>query len=64
MGSGNGRVLWTGWRSGWTALCLAALAVEAGTGLLVTFFAFHAAVQWGLLLHTALGLALLAPLTW
>ena len=64
MGSGNGRVLWTGWRSGWTALCLAALAVEAGTGLLVTFFAFHPAVQWGLLLHTALGLALLAPLSW
>src|SRR5688572_24523072 len=64
MGVGNGRVLLTGWRSGWTALCLAALVVEAGTGLLVTFFAFHAAVQWGLLLHTALGLALLAPLTW
>ena len=63
MASGNDRVLRTGWSSGWTAICLAALAVEAGTGLLVTFAAFHSAVQWGLLLHTALGLLLLVPLT-
>jgi len=54
----------TGWSSWWTRLCFTALAFEGATGLLVTFAPFHAAVQWGLLLHTVVGLALLAPLTW
>ncbi|HVS04527.1 MAG TPA: cytochrome b/b6 domain-containing protein [Thermoanaerobaculia bacterium] len=53
----------TGWSSWWTRLGLAALTVEAITGLLVTFAPFHGVVQWGLLLHTALGLAVLVPIT-
>jgi hypothetical protein len=64
MGTGNGRSLRTGWTSAWTSLCAVCLAVETGTGLLVTFAAFHPAVQWGLLLHTLLGVALLLPVTW
>jgi hypothetical protein len=54
----------TGWSSWWTRLCLIALVFEGATGLLVTFAPFHAAVQWGVLIHTGLGLALLMPLTW
>jgi len=56
-------LLRTGWSSGWTKICLIALVLEALTGLLVTFAPFHATVQWGLLLHTLLGLALLVPVT-
>ena len=52
----------TGWRSLWTVVCLAALAGEVVTGLAVTFAPFHAAVQWGLLLHTVFGVLLVAPL--
>jgi len=54
----------TGWSSWWTRVCLIALVFEAVTGLLVTFAPFHAAVQWGLLLHTLLGLLVLVPVTW
>jgi hypothetical protein len=60
----NGRSARTGWSSAWTTLSLVALVVEAATGLLVTFAAFQAVVQWSVLVHTALGLLLLAPLTW
>jgi cytochrome c554/c'-like protein len=62
--STNQSALATGWSSAWTRLCLTALLFEGATGLLVTLAPFHGAVQWGLLLHTAIGLALLAPLTW
>jgi hypothetical protein len=62
--SGNGSLLRTGWASWWTTLCLVALAVETVSGLLVTLAAFHAVVQWWLLLHTAVGLVVLVPLTW
>ena len=54
----------TGWSSWWTRVCLIALVFEAVTGLLVTFAPFHATVQWGLLLHTVLGLLILVPITW
>jgi hypothetical protein len=54
----------TGWSSAWTRLALAALAIELATGLLVTFAPFHGTVQWGLLLHTLLGLVVIVPLTW
>jgi hypothetical protein len=54
----------TGWYSWWTRLCLAALLLEAITGLSVTFAPFHPAVEWGLLLHTLLGLVVVVPLTW
>ena len=55
--------LHTGWASWWTRLCLVALVFEAVTGLLVTFAPFHPAVEWGLLVHTLLGLAVIVPLT-
>jgi hypothetical protein len=54
----------TGWASRWTGLCLSALVLEAITGLLVTFASFQAIVQWGLLVHTVVGLAVTVPLTW
>jgi hypothetical protein len=53
----------TGWASRWTLLALAALLFETVTGLLVTFAAFGAVVQWGLLAHTVVGLGVLVPLT-
>ncbi len=40
------------------------LALEAVTGLAVTFGPFHAAVEWGVLVHTLAGVAMLAPLCW
>jgi hypothetical protein len=40
------------------------LVFEIVSGLAITLSRFHAAVQWGLLLHTALGLLTLAPLAW
>jgi hypothetical protein len=54
----------TGWSSTLTTLCLSALVIEAVTGLLVTFASFSAAVEWALLVHTGIGLAVVAPLTW
>jgi len=55
-------------RSGWTSrlsrLATAALLFLTVTGLAVTVAPFHPAVQWGLLLHTAAGIALLLPLCW
>ncbi|HSM13670.1 MAG TPA: multiheme c-type cytochrome, partial [Thermoanaerobaculia bacterium] len=54
----------TGWSSVPTRLAAAALWFEAATGLAITFAPFHAAVEWQLLAHTVLGLALLVPLTW
>jgi hypothetical protein len=37
---------------------------ELVSGLAITFGPFHPAVEWGLLLHTAIGLLGLAPLVW
>ena len=54
----------TGWTSKLSRLTLAALLVETLTGLVITFAAFHAAIQWTVLLHTAVGLVLVVPLTW
>jgi hypothetical protein len=54
----------TGWRAGLTKLALVTLVFETVTGLLITFAPFHAAVEWSVLLHTALGLLTLIPLTW
>ncbi len=40
------------------------LALEAVTGLAVTFGPFHPAVEWGLLVHTLAGMAMLLPVCW
>jgi hypothetical protein len=47
-----------------TTFCVAVILLELVTGLAVTFGPFHAAIQWGLLLHTVLGIAALLPLLW
>jgi hypothetical protein len=55
-------------RTGWGALLskasAAALAFLAVSGLAITFAPFHAAIQWGLLVHTAIGAAGLLLLAW
>jgi len=57
------RTVRTGWASLWTPIALAALLFETVTGLTITFAPFAASVQWGVLLHTGVGLVLLVPLT-
>ena len=54
----------TGWAGPLTRLALTALVFETATGLLVTLAPFHAAVEWALLAHTVVGLAVMVPLTW
>ncbi|MCP4902655.1 MAG: hypothetical protein GY906_37300 [bacterium] len=53
----------TGWGSVLARMAMAALLVEAFTGLMVTLAPFHAVVEWSLLAHTAIGLVVLVPLT-
>jgi hypothetical protein len=43
---------------------LAAFLFLAISGLAVTFAPFHPVIQWSLIVHTAVGLAMLAPLAW
>jgi len=59
----NEHLVRTGWASAWTFLALGALLAEAVTGLLVTFAPFRGWVEWGLLLHTGVGLVVVVPLT-
>jgi hypothetical protein len=60
----NGTRFRTGWTAGLTKVALAALVFETVTGLVITLAPFHGAVEWSVLLHTAVGLATLVPLTW
>ena len=60
----SNKTIRTGWASWLTRFALAALFFETVTGLAITFAPFSATVEWGVLLHTAVGLALLVPLTW
>ena len=54
----------TGWGSNLARICFAVLAFEALSGLAITFSPFHAVIEWGVLLHTLLGVALLLPVAW
>ena len=54
----------TGWASRLAMISMAALLVEAVTGLAITFAPFHPAIEWGLLAHTLLGVATLLPIAW
>src|SRR6476660_1348033 len=54
----------TGWHAGLAKLTMGWLVLETLTGLALTFGPFHATVQWGLLVHTLAGVALLAPICW
>ncbi|MHC5114983.1 MAG: multiheme c-type cytochrome [Planctomycetota bacterium] len=60
----NSNSVRTGWTSALATLCIAALLLLTVTGLAVTFAPFHAAVQWGLIGHTVLGILVLLPLAW
>ena len=54
----------TGWGSALAKISMISLLFLAITGLLVTFAPFHATVQWGLILHTIVGVVTLLPITW
>jgi hypothetical protein len=64
--SATGRTVRTGaqWRSALAVAALAYIGVETVTGIAARFGPFHAAVEWGLIVHTALGCGLLAPVAW
>src|SRR5262245_65940756 len=53
-----------GWESWLAKFSMAMLLFEAVTGLAITFVPFHSAVQWSVLLHTAVGAVTLLPLAW
>lgn len=61
---GAGARLLTGWGGWLVRFSLAALLFETLTGLAITLAPFHAAVQWSVLLHTAVGAATLLPVAW
>jgi hypothetical protein len=50
-----------GWASGLARFAMAALVFETLTGLAITLAPFHAAVQWSVLIHTAVGALTLLP---
>jgi hypothetical protein len=52
---------WSAWLSTTTGAALLFLAVS---GLAITFGPFHPAVEWGLVIHTVLGIAMTLPLVW
>jgi len=54
----------TGWESWLARFSLAALLFEAVSGLAITFAPFDPAIQWSVILHTAIGALTLLPLAW
>ena len=54
----------TGWGARLAKLSFALLLFEGISGFAVTLSPFHAAVEWGLLLHTVAGVVLLLPVAW
>jgi len=58
------RSLRTGWSSLLSKAAGAILLFELLSGLAVTFGPFHPAVEWGVLLHTIIGVLTIAPLVW
>ncbi|MCZ2147187.1 MAG: hypothetical protein LC126_05370, partial [Bryobacterales bacterium] len=58
------RFLRTGWAPILARATAALLLFELITGLAITFGPFHPAVEWGLLTHTLIGLAAIAPMAW
>ena len=53
-----------GWASWLAKFSMAALVFEAVSGLAITLAPFHAAVQWSVIVHTAVGALTLFPLAW
>jgi hypothetical protein len=56
--------LYTGWGARISRIAVAAILMLAISGLVITFGAFSAEVEWTVLLHTAVGLLVLGPLVW
>lgn len=54
----------TGWDSALSRAAAAILLFELISGLAITFGSFSAAIQWGLLVHTVVGVLTVALLVW
>ena len=54
----------TGWSSPLARFSMGVLLFEILTGLAITLAVFNAVVQWGLILHTLIGIVTLVPLVW
>ena len=54
----------TGWSSGLSKLGLSAMLFLTVTGLAIAYAPFHATMEWGVLIHTAIGVLTLLPLVW
>ncbi len=54
----------TGWSTLLARAAAATLLFELVSGLAITFGPLHAAIEWGLLVHTIAGLLVIAPLVW
>lgn len=63
-GDSTTRRIYTGWQSKLAKATAAILLFELISGLAITLGPFHPAVEWGLLLHTLVGVIALAPLAW
>src|SRR5574338_913161 len=59
-----GRRTGSGWAAALARGTAAVLLFELISGLAITFGPFHPAIQWGLLLHTVVGVITLIPLAW
>lgn len=53
-----------GWASWLARFSMGVLLFETVTGLVITFAPFHPTVQYGVLIHTALGALTLLPVAW
>ena len=53
-----------GWSNPLARTAAAILLFELVSGLAITFGPFHPATEWGLLLHTVVGVITIAPLVW
>ncbi len=58
------REIRTGWETWLARSSMAALVFEIVSGFAVTLAPFHAAVEWGVLLHTVVGAITLLPIGW
>src|SRR3974390_1031781 len=58
----SGAQVRTGWSTALSRVVGALLLFEIISGLAITFGPFHPAIEWGLLLHTMVGLVTVAPL--
>ncbi len=61
---GAGKSLRTAWSSMLSKTAAAILLFELLSGLAVTFGPFHPVAEWGVLLHTIIGVLTIAPLVW